>query len=355
MSMRVHVLYETDRLGQPHGCSHIRLLRPLQHPSLADQLKVSHGTYLPDGVLDAVIVERYWRPDTTLEAIDELVAALRQRGIRLIYTLDDNLLDVERHQAWYATADSVQCHKVARFLRLADGVIVSTEALKQRCKKLNPRIAVVENALDEQLFLPADSHEPPQPWRNNERLTIGYMGTFSHLQDLMMVLEPLRTVLREAAGLVEFQIVGIAQEESLAACFDGLPFRVLDTGGKHFYPDFVAWARQNLCWDLAIAPLVDNAFTRCKSDIKFLDYSLLGIPGIYSQVEAYRQSVHHGETGWLCPNDPAAWIESLLHAIGHREQRGSISASAFKQVEESRMLRTCAGRWLCALDTFQVN
>jgi processive 1,2-diacylglycerol beta-glucosyltransferase len=352
MSKRVHVLYETDRLGQPHGCSHIRLLRPLQHPSLAGKLMVSHGTYLPDGDLDAVIVERYWRPDTTLEAIDKLASSLRQRGIRLIYTLDDNLLDLE---PWSNVASSVQRNKVARLLRLADGVIVSTESLRQRFLKINPCIEIVENALDERLFLPASSNHSPQPWRDNKRLTIGYMGTLSHLQDLMMVLEPLRTVLREAAGQIEFQIVGIAQEESLAACFDGLPFRILDTGGKHFYPDFVAWARHNLRWDLGIAPLTDNTFTRCKSDIKFLDYALLGIPGIYSQVEAYRQSVHHGETGWLCPNDPPAWIESLRHAISHQEKRVALSASAFKHVKESRMLNTCAGRWLCALDTFLVN
>ena len=46
----------------------------------------------------------------------------------------------------------------------------------------------------------------------------------------------------------------------------------------------------------------DTPFTRCKSDLKVLDYSALGIPGIYSRVTPYAATVNHGETGWLADN-----------------------------------------------------
>ena len=39
--------------------------------------------------------------------------------------------------------------------------------------------------------------------------------------------------------------------------------------------------------DFAVAPLVKNKMNLCKSFIKYLDYSALGLPGIYSNISPY--------------------------------------------------------------------
>jgi hypothetical protein len=87
-------------------------------------------------------------------------------------------------------------------------------------------------------------------------------------------------LVKRAAPLprVEFQLVGAVSDPAVLAAFDGLPIRVLDVGGSSEYPAFVPWMAEHLQWDLAIAPLEDDPFTRCKSDIKFLDYGWLGVP-----------------------------------------------------------------------------
>lgn len=349
MSLRVHLLYETDRYGNPHGSGQIRLLRPFSHPALADNLRVTSGETFPGDGVDVVVLERGWRADATLQSAGILVEKIREMGATLLYTLDDNLLDLHRGQPWHPFSTDIKRNIVRYFLRQADGVIVSTEILKQRLCNLNPHIRVVENALDERLFLAGSTHAVPQQSSANGKLVIGYMGTHSHLQDLMMVLEPLRAALREYQGNIEFQIVGISADARVLNCFGGLPFRVLDTGGNHFYPDFVPWARKNLRWDLALAPLEDNAFTRCKSDIKFLDYGLLGIPGIYSKVAAYQHSVRHGENGWLCDNTPASWQAALRLALEQTGQRQKIAQGAFTQITQNRLLKDCAAGWKDAI------
>lgn len=349
MNARVHLCYETDRFGNPHGSSHIRLLRPFSHPVLSNSFRITWADGLPSDGVDVVLVERGWRADTTLEAAEQLVSGIRALGAKLIYTLDDNLLDLHSCQPWHEFSTDTKRNIVRFFLRQADGVVVSTEPLRQRLSQLNQSIHVVPNALDERLFLP-DSGEAPVAGRSvsseqGEVVTIGYMGTHSHLQDLMMIMEPLRAVLRDCAGKVEFQLVGVSDDNRIVRSFDSLPFKVVDVQGNHFYPDFVPWARKNLRWDLAIAPLEDNSFTRCKSDIKFLDYSMLGIPGIYSNVNAYRDSVAHGETGVLCDNHPDAWRDAMMGMIDRSEPRQRMAGKAYGEVSSRRLLCHCAINW----------
>lgn len=349
--MRVQLLVERDRYGNPHGSGHIRLLRPFSHPALTEHFQVTVADALPQAGADVVLVERGWRADATLDTAEALVAAIRESGAKLIYTLDDNLLDLHRCQPWHKFSTDLKRNIVRYFLRQADGVIVSTKALKQRLHSLNPLIRVVPNVLDERLFLNGAGSIAPVATEKpaDEPLIVGYMGTHSHLRDLMMVLEPLRAILREYSGRVEFQLVGVAEDNRVIQCFDALPFRVLDTAGKHFYPDFVPWAKLHLRWDMAIAPLEDNVFSRSKSDIKFLDYALLGIPAIYSNVEAYRNTVEHGKSGLLCDNTPDAWYAAIREMVESYPLRQSVTMFAYEFASTQRLLQRSAITWKDAI------
>jgi glycosyltransferase involved in cell wall biosynthesis len=136
----------------------------------------------------------------------------------------------------------------------------------------------------------------------------------------------------------------------MASLFEGLPFRMRDMRGEHPYPRFVAWMRQHLRWDVAIAPLEDDAFTRCKSDLKYLDYAALGIPGIFSDVRPYRETVRHRETGLLAANEPKAWAEALEEIVSDASLRARLAGAARAEVHGTRMLRTNAPSWRKAIE-----
>ncbi|HXU70229.1 MAG TPA: glycosyltransferase [Polyangia bacterium] len=344
--MKVHLLFEHGGDSRPHGCSHIRLLLPFAHARNANLIEWTTGTSY-DGGADIVVVERMWRPDhITIAEAQALIARVRADGARLVYTLDDNLLDLTPWSALQRGLSDEQRAVVRLFARAADGIVVSTEPLRQRMSRLNPRVVVVPNAVDETLF----RLDAPQPVRDSGApLTIGLMGTFSHDGDLMMVLEPLRAVLRRHAGRVRLQIVGAVGDEAVLGAFDGLPVETLNRDRPVAYPEFVAWMVDTLRWDLALAPLEDTPFTRCKSDLKLLDYAALGIPGIFSHVTPYAASVRHRQTGWLAANDVGAWREALESLIADGEQRRDIALRGREYVRAERTLARTADAWPRAL------
>ena len=345
--LRVHVLHGFYGAEIPYSCTYVRLLRPLSHPVLADGIALTHGTAeaIPD--CDLLVVERHtlWPYERQLDAFARLLSRCRQRGVRIVYELDDNLLDLNRGEPWEVYPGPLLRGVVSFLVREADGVIVSTRALAERLSRLRPGVLVVPNAIDERLF--ESGPEPSAP--HGSTLTIGYMGTMTHEADLRMVLAPLRALLRRHAGRVRFELVGGAEANRVASLFEGLPFRQLHPRHEDAYPSFVPWMRRHLRWDVAIAPLEDSAFTRCKSDLKYLDYGALGIPGVFSDVGPYRETVRHRETGLLAANEPKAWADALEEIVSDRALRARLAAAAKAEVHGNRMLRTNAVRWREAL------
>lgn len=343
--LKVHVLHGTYGDGFPYGCTYVRLLLPLAHPSVADRLALTHGSDARIPRCDVLIVERHvlWPENEQLGRLATVIDACRSRGTRVVYTLDDNLLDLNRERPWLFPTETMR--GVIRFLaREADAVVVSTPALGERFARLNPRVHVVPNALDERLF-----GGPPEPEPARRPLVMGFMGTLTHEADLMMILRPLRGLLRRAHGGIRFEIVGGVEGGRFAKALDGLPVRMIETGDTHEYPKFVTWMRRSVRWDFAIAPLEDNPFTRCKSDLKYLDYAALGIPAIFSGVRPYRETVRHRETGLVVPNEPDAWASALEEMIGDEALRARLARAARDEVYATRMLATNAVRWLDVL------
>lgn len=339
--LKIHVLYEYGVDRRPHGCAYIRLLLPLEHPSNAESLAVSSGQDYARA--DVIVIDRTWFPGVTPAAAETLVRKARRDGARILYSIDDNLLDLQPVGFNRSPFTTEELMAVRYFAREADGVIVATATLKERLARLNENIFVVPNALDERLW---GGRTPGAPAAGaGRRKVIGYMGTHTHDADLMMILQPLRATLRKHAGQVELQLVGVFADGAVMGAFEGLPVSVLDVGGHVEYPDFARWMSRTVKWDLAIAPLEVDTFTRCKSDIKFLDYSILGIPGIYSRGPVYGGTVRHLETGYLADNEGRSWAEALELMLTDDALRQRIAQSAQEYALSERTLRSRAADW----------
>lgn len=345
--VRIHIIFEHGEDQQPFGVAYIRDILPLTHPTNSEVLQVTQGTDYSSSA-DVVIVERAWKPDISLLDAEHLVDQIRKDGSSLVYSIDDNLLDLESVPIPARSA-------VRYFCRAADGVFVSTNYLKERLQKLNSHIFVLPNSLDERLFTRKNGR-PITDNRSSMRKTIGFMGTFTHDADLMMVLQALRTVLRRQSDSVQFQLVGGISTQAVVRSFQGLPVQVMKVNPIDMaYPNFVPWMIKNLSWDIAIAPLENTMFNRSKSDIKFLDYSALGIPGIYSRVPSYEGTVKHLETGYLAENTPAAWTDALDELLRNDDLRTRLAFNAREYVFSKRTLQHTAVSWreaiLSILDT----
>ena len=92
-------------------------------------------------------------------------------------------------------------------------------------------------------------------------------------------------------------------------------------------------------WHAAIAPMGDSVFENCKTPLKYLEYSAMGIPGVYSDTHVYASVVRHDETGLLAANEPGAWIDALEQLLESPAKRMAIASRAGAEVKRIADMR----------------
>jgi glycosyltransferase involved in cell wall biosynthesis len=297
-----------------------------------------------------VIVDRLWRPDVSLDLMKMLVNSIQSAGAKFIYTLDDNFFDlVLENKGW----PPVGFMAIVDYLLLhADGVIVSTQALKERLQNFNANIKVIPNALDERLLVSRIPSEPYSPFPE-QHIKIGYMGSLTHDEDLLMVLPALEEVYKRYPARVEFEIIGAIRNDETRDHLKNIPIRYLSPQPyENEYPLFMLWFTGHVNWDITISPLRDTPFNRSKSDIKFLDSSAVGAASVCSRILPYESTVQHKETGWLTRNQTEAWVEALDTLIADQELRLKVARNASRYLYNERTLARTADRWVQVLTDF---
>jgi tetratricopeptide (TPR) repeat protein len=97
--------------------------------------------------------------------------------------------------------------------------------------------------------------------------------------------------------------------------------------------------------DIGVAPLLPTDFNRCRSDVKFLEYAAHGVAGIYADLECYRDSVIHGQTGFLYKTDQEL-LQYLDALAGDAELRQRIREQAYAYVTTHRRIADHVGNRL---------
>ncbi|RPI82345.1 MAG: glycosyltransferase family 1 protein [Nitrosopumilales archaeon] len=347
--IRIHALFEYGFDLKPFGSSQIRILRPYSHPTLKNDIRLTSGhEYFGENV-DAIILDRLWRQDISMTFARSLLNDIRRAKIPFIYAIDDNLLELRSEILdWDITSEKEKV--VEFFLEEADGVIVTTERLQQKFSPYNTKILVVPNALDENLIFPARFKSPDNNKKEvsgsnqySDLITIGYMGTFTHDSDLLFILPALENIIDKYKGHVKLQLLGGVGRTNIVNELDRIGCERIRLSPQNMeYTKFLPWFTSTINWDISISPLRDTPFTRGKSDIKFLDYCAIGSAGVFSNVEAYSQSVENLMTGILVNNTPDEWYSAIEILIEDIKLRQKIRSNAWNYLITSRILSKCA-------------
>jgi hypothetical protein len=158
-----------------------------------------------------------------------------------------------------------------------------------------------------------------------------YMGSRTHDEDLML----LRGVLDRLQGMLSRRVVlelaGVTDNPEAGGWTSQLEI----PRGSRSFPAFVSWLRSNrLRWHAAVAPLRDTGFNDAKSDLKLLEYAMLELPVVASNVGPYRGS----NLATLIPNESSCWAEAIAHTLDYHEVARARARAAKEIVLGDRML-----------------
>jgi len=99
-----------------------------------------------------------------------------------------------------------------------------------------------------------------------------------------------------------------------------------------------------ISWDIGVCPLIENEFNNGKSELKYIEYTSLGIPSISSNVEPYRLAIKDGYNGFLA-STPEEWEEKLEKLINNKQLREEILSNAILDVEKNYSLKNSVIEW----------
>ena len=322
-----------------------------QYPSALEQYRI----YSPLKQAGIEIIPGIRENQLALEAIDQAPLVLFQRdfsrnfgeyqqvlerahaqGKPVVLDLDDHLLALpedhpDRISGWFADGLPSLLHAMVN----SDALTVTTQTLRQALLPYNPRIYVLPNYLDAELW----QFREPKVAEKGAPVRILFMGTPTHQPDLELIGEPLAHIAQKYAEHVAFIFFGAQPPSSLesAAKVTYLPLHT------YHYQAFLQ-EYQQLEAEIAIAPLQDNLFNRSKSAIKYLEYTALGISGVFCALPPYAEVVHDGLDGFLAAN-PEEWEQKLKLLIESPELRLQSAREAQKQVRQHWLIQDHSGEW----------
>jgi glycosyltransferase involved in cell wall biosynthesis len=308
------------------ACQHLRILSPVKAAGFdfkAIDLKDDLQNAIENS--DLVFITRQFPADEP-EAYDTIVALARAHKKSVMYETDDLLTDLPKDHPEWRTYSSQKFRYVTALLE-ADHVLVTNETLRNALQSYNDSIHVMPNYLDDTMWRFAV--EAYSRGDVDAPVIIGYMGTVTHKNDLQLVEPALISVLTHYEGKVRLKLWGVEPVGRL------INHEFVDHVGHcpGEYDRFVPFFAQQKA-DIFIAPLAENRFNSCKSFLKYLEYSTLGVPGVYSQGAQYSKVVKDGVTGYLASN-LLEWQTCLTALIEKRDLRERIGANALADVKQN--------------------
>ncbi|MCV3210531.1 glycosyltransferase [Mesorhizobium sp. YC-39] len=334
--IRVNAVIPWQR--HPQSSAYIRLLSPLTAEVLAGRVDlklIPAGEAMEARKADVSIVQRTAFHD--MEAAERFADRIEKGGSRLIVDVDDGFICMDESHPEYEVYKDRNA-TLSALVRRADANWFSTRPLAEAYAQISSRSEIMPNMIDPRIWR---NYRKPRPlFPTDGKLRLLYMGTATHDADFAMIADALDEVDGLRPNSFDLTIVGAVKSPPRRKWIVTLK----PPAGDIVYPRFVRWLLDQTPFHVGLAPLVDNAFNRCKSDLKYLDYAALGILPILSDGVAYRDSATASGGAVLVQNRQEQWRDAVLDVIDHRERYSAMVQTAGRYVRNERNIAKLAMR-----------
>lgn len=248
----------------------------------------------------------------------------RHSGAKILFEIDDNILALQNGNFLASQMPKDVVKRVREACAMADHMIVTTDYLADSLSSFHKDIRVAPNAVPPELYRPV-------PKGREGKVRIGWAGSISHGADLSII----EDVVKNTADKVQWVFFGMVPEsiKPLVEFHEGVQF-------AKYYETLV-----NLDLDIAIAPIDDNEFNRCKSPLKMLEYGSIGCAVIASDVPPY--------SGWpalTVKNRYRDWLKAVNTLVDDREMRFELASKLQEKVRADHLVSYHTDTWMKAWD-----
>jgi len=301
-----------DEQPQFSGVTYYRMIKP--HAVLK-----RHNDFdftLLNGITDSVTDETLKEYDLVLfsrtlgdyENVEPIAERLNKLGIKFGVDLDDHWELSNNH----ILKEHYNEHKVTEAIynsvKLAHFVICTTPILADEIKKVNKNVYIIENGID------TDDPVWQQNKKESNRLRFGFTQGTTHFYDLTKIADSVARSFKDDKFYKEAQVVlcGFHAELNKPSMYVGYERLITDNlkllKNKEYENRLKALLRivdetqvYKRIWskpvfefgevynelDICVAPLEDNKFNSCKSELKMLEAGFMGCAAMVSGVKPY--------------------------------------------------------------------
>lgn len=261
----------------------------------------------------------------------------RRLKLPVLFDIDDPLFSVSAYETYEnmkAIEPELKTHFVTeapRYLEMmngADMITVSTPGLVEHTSAYTPRPVMLRRNFADSATLQDGTRAMQSVSGKNDRIfRVAFVsGSRGHEVDFALIEDQLAGFL-DADNNRRLTIIGHFDEDHLAKAFKGR----IEAHPFSTYDNYLAHLAQADC---TVLPLTDDVFNRCKSAVRVIDASSVGVPSIVGTVGDMVNMVRHGETGFVAQT-PADWGSALETLASDSAAAREMGKSARRDLEEN--------------------
>lgn len=271
----------------------------------------------------------------------DLAVRMKLKGKKIIFENDDtySAIPLERlgNLKQIELAEEMN-QNLNDFLKIADGAIASTQVLADEYRRINPNVTVLKNTID-----PMD--EWPVKENKTGKFRVGFIGSVTSNDDYEHIKDDIRRLGQEPNVTIVIMGVKFANGEIYNTSIPDYEFwNSIPNIEWHPYCHISEYMRKvaDMALDVAVIPRKDHYFNQCKSNLKYLEMSLLKIPVI---AQGMKNGAYENDPHMTRVYEGQSWYDAIMEVKYSYPQFKEMAEKAHDYVIESYNINKYAPTW----------
>lgn len=265
------------------------------------------------------------------QKIQEFVEEIKKQNKEIIFETDDLLFDPKYLDQIDYLKNITDSEKEIYENGLGGEILrdpyvksctTTTEFLKKELESHNKKVFLVRNKINNQeLNWANEILEKRSASKESDRVKMGYFsGTMSHNKDFKTIVRALEKIMEEFEN-TELHLAGPLEKQNTLLRF-GDRIKVIPFSSRR--DNYKNIAKM----DVNLFPLeIGNPFCEAKSELKFFEAGILGVPTIASGTKVLEMAIEDGKDGFVAANEDE-WFSKLKRMIEDLELRKRMGVNA---------------------------